>query len=61
MIWVSERAARLNQEDKFDLAAFAQQAICNGGSAWTWIYVAEVKGDDVYVVTYSEKQKEVEL
>ena len=60
MIWVSEKASRLNADDKIDFSALAEQAKCNGGSAWSFIYVGEVVGDDVFIRTIAEKIESVE-
>lgn len=57
-VWVSARADRLNQQDRVDMEALGEQAVCNGGDAYVgFIYHAHVVGNDVYVTTQSEEQK----
>lgn len=65
-VWVSSRAARLNEQDHVDFDAFAEQAIANGGDAYingfyhAHVFLREskplVQNDVVLITAFSEEQ-----
>lgn len=57
-VWVSSRAAKLNEQDHVDFDAFAEQAVANGGDAYiNYLYHVHVVGDNAYVTTFGEDEK----